>query len=155
MTVTVVDAGPRKVSRTVEVQAPAADLFEIVADPRRHAELDGSGTVVGAVTGPPRLSGGARFTVRMKQYGAPYKITSRVTDFAEGQVVEWQHPLGHRWRWEFTPLPGGATRVTETFDYSHVSGLKAKGLELTGQPKQNAAGIEATLAQLQARYAAA
>jgi uncharacterized protein YndB with AHSA1/START domain len=155
MTVTVVDAGPRKVSRTVEVQAPAADLFEIVADPRRHAELDGSGTVVGAVTAPPRLSGGARFTVRMKQYGAPYKITSRVTDFAEGQVVEWQHPLGHRWRWEFTPLPGGATRVTETFDYSHVSGLKAKGLELTGQPKQNGAGIEATLAQLQARYAAA
>jgi uncharacterized protein YndB with AHSA1/START domain len=155
MTVTVVDAGPRKVSRTVEVQAPAADLFEIVADPRRHAELDGSGTVVGAVTAPPRLSGGARFAVRMKQYGAPYKITSRVTDFAEGQVVEWQHPLGHRWRWEFTPLPGGATRVTETFDYSHVSGLKAKGLELTGQPKQNAAGIEATLAQLQARYAAA
>ncbi len=59
MTVTVVDAGPRKVSRTVEVQAPAADLFEIVADPRRHAELDGSGTVVGAVTAPPRLSGGA------------------------------------------------------------------------------------------------
>jgi uncharacterized protein YndB with AHSA1/START domain len=155
MTVTVVDAGPRKVSRTVEVQAPAADLFEIVADPRRHAELDGSGTVVGAVTAPPRLSGGARFSVRMKQHGAPYKITSRVTDFAEGQVVEWQHPLGHRWRWEFTPRPGVATRVTETFDYSHVSGLKAKGLELTGQPKQNAAGIEATLAQLQARYAAA
>jgi uncharacterized protein YndB with AHSA1/START domain len=155
MTVTVVDAGPRKVSRTVEVQAPAADLFEIVADPRRHAELDGSGTVVGAVTAPPRLSGGARFSVRMKQHGAPYKITSRVTDFAEGQAVEWQHPLGHRWRWEFTPLLGGATRVTQTFDYSHVSGLKAKGLELTGQPKQNAAGIEATLAQLQARYAAA
>ena len=155
MTVTVVDAGPRKVSRTVEVQAPAADLFEIVADPRRHAELDGSGTVVGVVTGPPRLSGGARFSVRMKQHGAPYKITSRVTDFAEGQVVEWQHPLGHRWRWEFTPLPDGSTRVTETFDYSHVGGLKAKGLELTGVPKQNAAGIEATLQQLQARYPAA
>jgi uncharacterized protein YndB with AHSA1/START domain len=155
MTVTVVDAGPRTVSRAVEVQAPAAELFEMVADPYRHAELDGSGTVVGAVTGPQRLSADATFSVRMKQYGAPYKITSRVTDFADGHVVEWQHPMGHRWRWEFTPLPDGSTRVTETFDYSHVGGLKAKGLELTGQPKANAAGIEATLQQLQARYPAA
>ncbi len=152
MTVTVVDAGPRKVSRAAEVRAPAAELFEIVADPYRHAELDGSGTVVGAVTGPRRLSADAQFSVRMKQYGAPYKITSRVTGFTEGQVVEWRHPLGHRWRWEFAPLPDGSTRVTETFDYSQVGGLKAKGLELAGQAKQNAAGIEATLRQLQARY---
>jgi hypothetical protein len=152
MTVTAVDAGPRKVSRAAEVRAPAAELFEIVADPYRHAELDGSGTVVGAVTGPRRLSADAQFSVRMKQYGAPYKITSRVTDFAEGQVVEWRHPLGHRWRWEFAPLPDGATRVTETFDYSQVGALKAKGLELSGHAKKNAAGIEATLRQLQARY---
>jgi hypothetical protein len=152
MTITVVEAGPRKVSRAAEVKAPAAELFEIVADPYRHAELDGSGTVVGAVTGPQRLSAEARFSVRMKQYGAPYKITSRVTDFADGRVVEWQHPLGHRWRWEFAPVSAGVTTVTETFDYSQLSGLKAKGLELTGTPKKNAAGIEATLRGLQARY---
>jgi hypothetical protein len=152
MTVTVVEAGPRKVSRAAEVQAPAAELFELAANPYRHAELDGSGTVVGAVTGPERLSADATFSVRMKQHGVPYKITSRVTDFADGRIVEWQHPLGHRWRWEFTPLSDGATTVTETFDYSHVSGLKAKGLELYGAPKQNARGVEATLAQLQARY---
>jgi hypothetical protein len=152
MTVTVVEAGPRKVSRTAEVRAPAAELFEIVADPYRHAELDGSGTVVGAVTGPRRLSADARFAVRMKQYGAPYKITSRVTDFADGRVVEWQHPLGHRWRWEFTPVSADVTTVTETFDYSQIGTLKAKGLELSGTPKKNAAGIDATLRKLQARY---
>ncbi|MGH3678126.1 MAG: dimethyladenosine transferase, partial [Mycobacterium sp.] len=39
MTVTTVDAGPRQVSRSVEVPAPAAELFAIVADPRRHHEL--------------------------------------------------------------------------------------------------------------------
>jgi hypothetical protein len=152
MTITVVEAGPRKVSRAAEVKAPAAELFEIVADPYRHAELDGSGTVVGAVTGPRRLSADAEFSVRMKQYGAPYKITSRVTDFADGRVVEWQHPLGHRWRWEFAPVSADVTTVTETFDYSRLSGLKAKGLELTGTPKKNAAGIEATLRNLQAQY---
>ena len=58
MTVTVVDAGPRKVSRAAEVHAPARELFAIVADPRRHGELDGSGTVHDTVSGPERLSRG-------------------------------------------------------------------------------------------------
>jgi uncharacterized protein YndB with AHSA1/START domain len=152
MTISDVDAGPRAVSRAAGVAAPAPELFEIVADPRRHGELDGSGTVLDTVSGPQRLALGARFSVKMKQHGGPYRITSRVTDFAEGRVVEWRHPLGHRWRWEFTPLPDGTTRVTETFDYSQVGTVKARGLELFRMPKQNAAGIEATLSQLQARY---
>jgi len=104
MTVTVVDAGPRKVSRAAEVHAPARELFAIVADPRRHGELDGSGTVHDTVSGPARLSAGARFSVKMTWYGVPYRITSRVTGFTEDRVVEWQHPLGHRWRWELAPL---------------------------------------------------
>ena len=43
---TVVNAGPRKVSRSAVVHAPAGELFDVLADPRRHSELDGSGTVV-------------------------------------------------------------------------------------------------------------
>lgn|GEM_PF-347744 len=152
MTVTVVDAGPRKISRAAEVNAPAGEIFEIVADPRRHGELDGSGTVMDTVAGPRRLSDGARFSVRMRQYGVPYRITSQVTDFAEGRVVEWRHPLGHRWRWELAPVSDRATVVTETFDYSQVGAAKASGLRLFGSLKQNAAGIEATLRPLQARY---
>ena len=60
----------------------------------------------------------------MKQYGLPYKITSTVTEVADGQetkVIEWQHPLGHRWRWSLTEATPGdttITEVTETFDYS-------------------------------------
>jgi len=152
MTVTVVDAGPRKVSRSVDVYAPVGELFDIVADPRRHAELDGSGTVVETVSGPDRLAEGEKFSVKMKQYGMPYRITSRVTEFQDGRVVEWCHPMGHRWRWEFEPQSTGSTRVTETFDYSHVGVAKVAGLELFGAPKHNAAGIDATLTKLQARY---
>ncbi|HXP19868.1 MAG TPA: SRPBCC family protein [Streptosporangiaceae bacterium] len=154
MTVTVVDAGPRKISRSAEVRAPAGELFEIVADPRRHGELDGSGTVMNTVAGPQRLAQGARFSVRMRQYGVPYQITSEVTDFADGRLVEWRHPLGHRWRWELTPLSERTTLVTETFDYSQVGAVKESGLRLFGSLKHNAAGIEATLRQLQARYPA-
>jgi uncharacterized protein YndB with AHSA1/START domain len=154
MAVTDVDAGRRKVSRAVEVQAPAAEVFDLVADPHRHGELDGSGTVQDTVQGPRRLSPDARFSVKMKQYGVPYRITSRVTDFDDGRIVEWRHPMGHRWRWELTPLSPDLTRVTETFDYSQVDSLRAKGLELFGYPQRNGAGIEATLRQLQARYPA-
>lgn len=132
---------------------PAQELFELVADPHRHGELDGSGTVKDTVKGPHRLSQDARFSVNMKQYGVPYRITSKVTQYVTDRVVEWQHPRGHRWRWELAPLPDGTTRVTETFDYSTVNGLQAKALELFGVPKQNAAGIEATLEKLSRRQA--
>jgi uncharacterized protein YndB with AHSA1/START domain len=150
----VVEAGKRKISRSVDIQAPAAELFEIVADPRRHPELDGSGTVIDTVTGPTRLAQGEKFSVKMKQYGVPYRITSRVTEFDDGHVLEWQHPAGHRWRWEFEQTSDNTTHVTETFDYSGINSVQAKMLEMVGQPKKNAAGISSTLRQLADRYSA-
>jgi hypothetical protein len=152
MSVTVVDAGPHKVSRSVDVQAPVAELFNILADPYRHGELDGSGTVMDAVSGPHRLAQGDKFSVKMKQHGVPYRINSRVTEFDDGRIVEWRHPMGHRWRWELKPLSENSTQVVETFDYSHVGAAKAKALELFGMPRQNARGIEATLKKLEAKY---
>ena len=71
------------------------------------------------------------------------------------KVVEWRHPLGHRWRWEFEALSPRLTRVTETFDY-HDAGTvknKLKYYERLGFVKNNAAGIEATLTKLRDRYA--
>ena len=71
MTVTVVDAGPRQVSRSVEVAAPATELFAIVADPRRHHELDGSGTVVDNIRAPAELTAGSKFSTKMRMLGVP------------------------------------------------------------------------------------
>src|SRR5277367_5865600 len=67
MTVAIVDAGPHQVSRSVEVNASAAELFAIVADPRRHHELDGSGTVGDNIDAPAKLVPGARFTTKMTE----------------------------------------------------------------------------------------
>ncbi len=150
--VTEVDTGARRVSRRVVVSAPAAEIFALLADPHRHPELDGSGTVRDTpVTGPARLSQGARFGVGMKQYGVPYKITSTVTAFTDDALVEWQHPLGHRWRWELQETEPGATQVTETFDYHDAKAPKV--LELLGQPAKNAEGITSTLRALVDRFA--
>jgi hypothetical protein len=155
MTVTVVDRGPRQVSRRVEVAAPAAELYALVADPRRHHELDGSGTVHDNIDMPAHLVVGSKFSTKMKMYGVPYRITSTVTELTPNEVVEWRHPVGHRWRWEFEALSPTLTQVTETFDYRDAGAVKnkLKYYERMGFSKGNAAGIEATLARLRDRYA--
>ena len=154
MTVTVVDAGPRQVSRSVEVAAPAADLYAFAADPRRHCELDGSGSVGGNIAMPAELVVGSKFSTSMKMFGVPYRITSTVTALKPNEVVEWRHPVGHRLRWEFESLSPTLTRVTETFD--HRDGAlknRLKYYNLIGARKFNATGSEATLAKLRDRYA--
>ncbi len=153
MAVTVVDAGPRQVSRSVEVAAPVAQLFAMAADPRRHRELDGSGTVRDNVKAPDDITVGSKFSTNMKMFGVPYRITSTVTAFEPDKLVEWRHPEGHRWRWEFESLSPTLTRVTETFDYRNGGALKLKFYELTRSVTTNAKGIEATLTRLSQRYA--
>lgn len=154
MAVTVVEAGPRQVSRSVEVAAPAAELYALVADPRRHGELDGSGTVRDNIVMPEKLVVGSRFSTSMKALGVPYRITSTVTALKPNEVVEWRHPVGHRWRWEFEPVSPGRTRVTETFDFRDAGTIKnkLKYYTLIGARKFNASGIEATLTKLRDRY---
>lgn len=131
--------------------APPAEIFALVSNPHRHPELDGSGTLRSApVKGPQQLSQGARFTVAMKQYGVPYKITSKVSAYEQDRVIEWRHPLNHYWRWELAPTADGGTEVTETWRYG-MSWL-AKGFELNGFPAKNAKGITATLQHLAQRF---
>ncbi len=149
--VTTIDVGEKKVARRAEVNAPAVEIFDLLADARRHGELDGSGTVNRTLRAPARLSQGAKFTVAMKQYGLPYFITSKVTAFDDGHVIEWRHPMGHRWRWELRETEPGKTVVTETFDYSGAK--SAALLERGGFPAKNGRGIEKTLEALEARFA--
>ncbi|WP_395310878.1 SRPBCC family protein [Mycobacterium sp. AMU20-3851] len=145
------DAGPRAVSRSVQVSAPVATIFELIVDPHRHHDIDGSGTVRDVeVKGPHHLSAGDKFTVGMKQMGLPYKITSTATAVEENRLVEWQHPLGHRWRWELAEVSPGTTKVTETFDYSTAKSPFL--IEFLGMQKKNAEGIESTLTALADRY---
>ncbi|WP_078307296.1 MULTISPECIES: SRPBCC family protein [unclassified Mycobacterium] len=153
MSVSVVEAGPQQISRSVEVSAPATELFGIVADPRRHHELDGSGTVGQNIRTPDHLEVGSRFSTGMRMFGLPYRITSTVTALEPDRVVEWRHPLGHRWRWEFDALSPTSTRVTETFDFRNAGPIQnLLNYKLAGFIKGNTRGIEATLTRLHGRY---
>jgi uncharacterized protein YndB with AHSA1/START domain len=111
---------------TVERVIPAEPqaIFDLIADPNRHREIDGSGTVRdprGPTVG--RLQLGSRFGMSMKM-GVPYAMESHVIEFDEPRRIAWQttgptwvgrHFGGRIWRYELEPVEGG-TRVRETWD---------------------------------------
>jgi hypothetical protein len=139
----------RIVSASTTINTSADIIFAILADPRQHRRIDGSGSVRELSTGPERLERGSEFGMDMKMYGVPYKIRNRVVEFEEGRLIAWRHFGGHRWRYELAPVDG-RTSVTESFDYSMYNTVAAKALELAGYPAKNRAGIEETLVRLKA-----
>jgi hypothetical protein len=69
------------VSEQITVDAPPAVVFAILADPRQHSRIDGSGSVGSVLSAPERLTArGQRFTARMKLFA------NGITDDA---VVGW------------------------------------------------------------------
>lgn len=126
---------------------PRQVVFNLLADPRRHPDFDGSGTVTSSVSGPARLSLGDRFGVGMK-IKVPYRISNTVVEFEEDRRIAWRHFGRHRWRYELEPTSDGGTKVTETFDWS--TALAPALIDRSSFPAANARGIEKTLPRLKA-----
>jgi len=138
---------PLLISREITIAAPPPAVFSLLADPHRHADFDGSGTVRNSVSGPERLALDDTFTTAMKLFGVRYRIVNTVVEFEPDRRIAWCHPGKHRWRYELDEVDGG-TRVTETCDFS-TSPLRAL-LVRTPWPRWNAEGIEKTLPRLKA-----
>ncbi len=134
----------RTVTASTAVAAPPAEVFALLANPRRHHEFDGSGSVRAAVSGPERLTLGDRFGMDMK-IRLPYRVTNEVVEFEPDRRIAWCHFAKARWRYELEPVDGG-TRITETFDYRDSP--FRWGLELTKMPQGNAKSIRDTLRRL-------
>ncbi|SDU76909.1 SRPBCC family protein [Jiangella alkaliphila] len=140
----------RAVSESIVVAAPAAVIFAILADPRQHHRIDGSGSVQSIVSAPARLTRGTSFSVGMRLFGVRYVITNRVVEYHEDRLIAWRHFAGHRWRYELRPEGAERTRVVESFDYSRVGLLAASVLHVLRFPARNRRGIQATLPRLKA-----
>jgi uncharacterized protein YndB with AHSA1/START domain len=116
---------PRDVA-TVErlIHAPASEIFDILADPARHQDIDGSGTVRGTPDGSQRLALGSKFGMDMKA-GIGYSMVNTVVEFEENRLIAWQpRPSlafarlfigGRIWRYELEAKDGG-TLVRESWD---------------------------------------
>lgn len=131
------------------VPAEPQAIFDLLADPAQHPVIDGSGSVRASTDeAPERLALGSKFSMSMK-LGVPYKITNEVVEFDEPSLIAWQHMGKHIWRYRLRAVEGG-TEVTEEFDYRPAR--SAVMLKLTGAPKRNAKGIEATLDRLALQF---
>jgi uncharacterized protein YndB with AHSA1/START domain len=122
---------PVSVSR--RIQAPAAELFAVLADPARHPGIDGSGMLrrpgdlatIGAV--------GDVFTMSMHNAEmGDYEIANHVVEYEQDRRIGWEpsltaasrpedqdgigHRAHHRWSFELTPVAPDVTVVTETYD---------------------------------------
>jgi uncharacterized protein YndB with AHSA1/START domain len=137
----------RLVAATRIVPAPAEEIFDLLADPTRHAEIEGSGTVreVRGRRTPERLSLGATFGMSMR-WGAPYTIRNEVVEFDEDRLIGWRHFAGHIWRYRLDPLGPDSTKVTEEFDPRPSRYPRAT--RLLGWERRNQRAIEQTLANL-------
>jgi uncharacterized protein YndB with AHSA1/START domain len=141
------------VERTIA--APPEAIFALLADPRRHQDIDGSGTVRDAVEGPEHLELGSTFGMKM-QMGMRYQMVNEVVEYEQDRRIAWQaRPTssvigrlvgGRIWRYELEPVDGG-TLVRETWDISQEhSKLLVQGLR--GKTRKNMAATLERMEQL-------
>lgn len=126
-----------EVSRRIE--APAALIFEILANPQRHMDFDGSGMLRGPLVDSPISKVGDTFTMKMHRLGDDYLILNYVVEFEPHRRIFWEPapgdvsraedndpskvgiPAGYRWGYVLAPDGDDATVVTEVFDFGPLS----------------------------------
>jgi uncharacterized protein YndB with AHSA1/START domain len=113
----------RIVSATREVHAPAALIFEAIADPSRQPSWDGNDNLATAELGQRVRAVGDMFAMVLTM-GAVRE--NHVVEFEEGRSIAWkpaepgQPPVGHLWRWELESIDETHTRVTHTYDWTNL-----------------------------------
>jgi uncharacterized protein YndB with AHSA1/START domain len=138
------------------IAAPADRIFELLANPDRHHDIDGSGSVRDAKQSPPRLTMGAQFGMSM-HLGIKYSTVNEIIEFDDGKRIAWQtRPAGNLqgrffggriWRYELEPADGG-TLVRESWDISEEKG-PVKGILRASKTKDHTRkAMEKTLANI-------
>ena len=136
------------------IPAPPEAIFVYLVDPAKHAEIDGSGSVISAKEGSRQLELGSTFGMSMKM-GLPYSMASTVVELEPNRRIAWQTrgpgPIGRRvggriWRYELEPVEGG-TLVRETWDISQESALTKPMVRLGGG--KTAKNMAATLERIE------
>jgi uncharacterized protein YndB with AHSA1/START domain len=150
----VVEGNTVSVERVID--APASEIFALLADAGKHASIDGSGTVDHTTAESIPLAMGSTFSMRM--YGrpetlfVPYTMRNTVVEFEKDRRIAWQSAAvgglvgGRVWRYELTPAETGGTLVRETWD---ISGDRQRLLlKVSPMPTETERGMRATLQRI-------
>jgi uncharacterized protein YndB with AHSA1/START domain len=135
----------RSISVSRLISAPASRIFDLLADPRQHVLLDGSGSVTSVKRAPQRLALGSTFSMHMKM-ALGYVTRNRVVEFEESRCIAWHHFALFDWRYQLEAVDGG-TLVTESFNYDKPWAFVIVAM---GFPEHNRSAIEGTLERLEA-----
>jgi uncharacterized protein YndB with AHSA1/START domain len=156
------------------IDAPAEQIFALIADAGRHYSFDGSGTVDRSAEPSHPLTLGSEFGMSMRgrpeTMFLPYRTTNTVVEFEADRRIAWKTtagPLGliggRIWRYELEPVDGasatggtsrlrgtgsGRTLVRETWDIS--TDRQRLMLRMGSTPKQAEDGMRATLERIAA-----
>ena len=125
---------PVAVSR--RICAPAHEIFQVLANPARHPEFDGSESLRGAGSTAVIAGVGDVFVMRMYfSHLGDYEMNNHVVEYEQDRRIGWEpeagrgHPnaapgsaeparTGQRWSYQLTPDGPDATVVTEVYDCS-------------------------------------
>jgi hypothetical protein len=133
-------------------------IFDILARPSRHPELDGSNTVKKVNSSSPEpLKLGDKFNMSMK-LGIPYFMINTIVEYEENRKIAWQPKApgifgkiagGRIWRYELEPTSDNKTLVRETWDITQEINPMSKNLLLKDlTQKKIVDAIEKTLENL-------
>lgn len=115
------------VSRVID--APAGDIFNLLTNPAKHREFDGSGFLRSEDRSFRISKVGDVFTMNMEgdHMGGEYQTDNHVTAYDENKMVGWKtapagtEPPGWEWLWELSAQGPAATEVTLTYDWAKVT----------------------------------
>jgi uncharacterized protein YndB with AHSA1/START domain len=119
----------RVVTASRDIAAPAATIFELIAEPTAQPRWDGNDNLAEAPSGQRVQAVGDVFTMTLT-LGVDRE--NHVVEFEEGRLIAWQPsepgatPPGHLWRWQLEPVDDGHTRVTHTYDWTQLTDEKRK-----------------------------
>ncbi|NDK31153.1 SRPBCC family protein [Nesterenkonia haasae] len=106
------------------IDAPAARIFDLIAEPSLQPTWDGNDNVGAAEPGQRVSAVGDVFIVRLTNG----KVRdNHVVEFTPDRLIAWkpategQEPAGHLWRWELDERGDGSTEVTHTYDWTDLT----------------------------------
>ncbi|HIW47559.1 MAG TPA: SRPBCC family protein [Candidatus Yaniella excrementigallinarum] len=114
----------RIVQASRAVNAPAAEIFEFIADPALQPTWDGNDNLAEAPTGQRITGVGQQFVMHLTN---GQSRTNHVVEFEEGRRIAWnpaptgEQPRGHLFRWELTPVDAHTTEVRHTYDWTQLT----------------------------------